>query len=382
MSAVEFSLRKSPESVSERNALGQTPLHLAAGWPPGIARLLEAGADIDAMDKFSRNPLLYACNSGCFETIHRLLVGGSALRSHLDQGHSRHVRLALEVALESCRAYRKEIIQIIIETLSERRKQLLDLVIGMLSPDRLLELQVAKGQMLDERASDVYDALLHISSAIPVALYSHSRELGTVCHIYQHDAKIADQLYDAGFRDIEGYNARDLTPLMFLDLHSLFAGLNLSEGEDSCLFSWLLSKGASLLTVQRNSRWCALHYIAARLAIYLIQSWDRDPYFLTSGRFERQCIDKIYRATKLYGTLALVTRNSDHCSCACSSTGCTMTISMLKAFSSRMRLHTRMKPIDSVKPRFYHIDLWCSLGDMDSTTKRETVTEIPTIHIL
>ena len=346
------------------------------GWPPGVARLLEAGADVDAMDKLSQNPLLYACSGSCFETVHRLLVRGSALRSHLNQGHSIHVRLALEVALKPCRWYRSEIIQVIIEALSDRRKQLLELAVGMLSADRLMELQVAKGQTLDERASDVYDALTGISSVIPIALYSHSRELGTVFHIYQHDAKIADQLYNAGFRDIEGYNALGLTPLMVLDLYSLFAGRTLSNGQESCIFSWLLSKGASLLTVQRNSHWCALHYIGARLGIEFAKSWDSDPYYLASGWFESQCIDEIYRVTNHYGTLPLVTQASDHCSCACSSAGCTITISMLKEFSSRIRRPMLGKPMGSVKPRFCLIDFWLPIVGMDFTLESETIAEI------
>ena len=346
------------------------------GWPPGVARLLEAGADVDSMDKFSQNPLLYACNGSCFETVHRLLVGGSALRSHLNQGHSRHVRLALEVALESGRWYRSETIQVIIEALSNRRKQLLELAVGMLSADRLMELQVAKGQTLDERASDVYDALTGISSVIPIALYSHSRELGTVFHIYQHDVKIAEQLYNAGFRDIEGYNALGLTPLMVLDLCSLFAGLTSCNEKESCIFSWLLSKGASLLTVQRNSHWCALHYIAARVGVGFAESWDRDPYYLTSGWFESLCIDEIYRAMSHHGILTLMTRTSDHCSCACSSAGCTITISMLKAFSQRIRRITLGKPIGSVEPRFCLLDVWLPIVGMDFTLEWETIAEI------
>lgn len=65
--AVDSALRNSPSSVWERNILGQTPLHLAAGWPLGVARLLEAGADINTLDNHPLTPLLYACSAQCFK---------------------------------------------------------------------------------------------------------------------------------------------------------------------------------------------------------------------------------------------------------------------------------------------------------------------------
>jgi len=81
--ALDSALRNSPSDIWERNILGQTPLYLAAGWPRGVARLLEAGADINAMDNHSLTPMLYACSAQCLNTVQQLFAEGSALRSHI-----------------------------------------------------------------------------------------------------------------------------------------------------------------------------------------------------------------------------------------------------------------------------------------------------------
>jgi len=243
--ALDSALRNSPSDVWERNILGQTPLYLAAGWPRGVARLLEAGADINAMDNHSLTPMLYACSAQCLNTVQQLLAEGSALRSHIDKGHSRSVCSALELALPGSRCY-IDIIGILIKASSARRKQLLELATEILPAERIKDLHITAGRTLDERASDVYDVLKHIGIAMPVALYSHSRELGTVFHMKTLVCRTADQLFDAGFRDIEGYNTRGLTTLMALHFANLFGS------PDPHLFFWFVSKGASLLTFQRR----------------------------------------------------------------------------------------------------------------------------------
>ncbi len=326
--ALDSALRNSPSDVWERNILGQTPLYLAAGWPRGVARLLEAGADINAMDNHSLTPMLYACSAQCLNTVQQLLAEGSALRSHIDKGHSRSVCSALELALPGSRCY-IDIIGILIKASSARRKQLLELATKILPAERIKDLHITAGRTLDERASDVYDALKHIGIAMPVALYSHSRELGTVFHMKTLVCRAADQLFDAGFRDIEGYNARGLTTLMALHFANLFGS------PDPHLFFWFVSKGASLLTFQRNRNWRALHYIAARFREICAYRWTTDADKV-SHRLTPH-INGISYAVTQSGNAALVARISDPCSCACSSTGCTISISVSNAYSSSIR---------------------------------------------
>ncbi len=366
--AVDSALRNSPSSVWERNILGQTPLHLAAGWPLGVARLLEAGADINTLDNHSLTPLLYACSAQCLNAIQQLLAEGSALRSHIDQGHSRSVCSALELALprSTCNI---NIIGVLIKAPSARRKQLLKLATEILPAERIKDSHITEGRTLDECASDVYDALKHIGIAMPVAIYSHSRELGTVFHMKTLVCRAADQLFDAGFRDIEGYNARGLTPLMALHFVNLFGSPH------PHLFFWFVSKGASLLTFQRNRNWHALHYIAAQFCEICAHRWttdaDKDSHRLTPH------INGISYTVTQSGNAALVARISDHFSCACSSAGFTISISVIKAYSSSIR---RFNPeyISTWLPgsRLEYVDFWLSLVQLEPTVVAEIIVEV------
>ena len=363
--AVESILRKSPSSLFERSILGQTPLHLAAAWPFGFARLLKAGADANALDNYSLIPLLYACRAGCLKSVTLLLATGSALRSHVDQGHSKSVCLALESQFTSwCSG---EIIEALIRALSSRRNRLLELATKTLSAERVRGLQARTDQTLDENTSDVYDALIDAGLSVPVALYSHSRELGTVFHMEHQLSPVAARLFDAGFRDVEGYNAQGLTPLMALSLRSLCG--------PSCgyprMLSWLTSKGASLLTKQRNHSWRALHFIAGRFGGY---SADLREGFCTRDSSLNGYMAEISHAIKHSGGIGLLKRIRDHCSCVCASSGCTMTISMLKAYLSAIG---SCSP-DGIyqQPRFLYVDLWLLLFIEETSSTATTISEI------
>ncbi len=373
--AVESALGQSSSSVSERNILGQTPLHMAVGWPEGVARLIKAGADVNTMDNHSLTPLLYTCSGNCLETVQQLLDAGSALRSHVDQGHSNSVRSALEIALETMldeNVYDGDMIEVRIDALGSRRKQVLDLAIAILPAERTIELHVVEGLTLDECTSDIYDALMEVSPAIPVALYSHSRELGTVFHMQNLVCGAADQLWDAGFRDIEGFNARGLTPLMTQYLYTSY------YISDSSLFEWFISKGASLMTAQRNQTWRALHFIAASFGNACAWRWSMNEWQLPD-RYLSHVVTEIFNAIKQSGGARLVARTSDYCSCACSTSGCTMTISMLKTFSCLFRKKiesSNIKVTGNAESRFEYVDLWIFLIAMEPSLVAEVVTDI------
>lgn len=367
--AVELAIRKFPDCISERNILGQTPLHLAVLWPYGVARLLEAGADVNAMDNHSLTPMLYASIWYYMEAVQQLLDAGSALRSHIHQGHSGSVRSALEFALTKG-AYRTDIIETLIEALSARRKRLLELATELLSVQTIVDLHISHGRLLDERTSDVYDALTAISPALPAALQSHPRELGTVYHMKELNPEVADRLFDTGFRDIEGYNARGLTPIMALEFEFLFKHPNLT------LFSWFVSKGASLLTLQRNEKWSALHFIAAQFGAICSCHWCNDASDPPSA-IQGRSINGISYAIKQCGGPAVVLRTSDHCSCACSTSGCTMIISALKAFSLYAKQSKPDEPcIWTADSYVMYVDFWMSLVAIEPILREEMIKDI------
>lgn len=320
------------------------------------------------MDNHSLTPLLYACSAKCLKTVQQLLAGGSAFRSHIDQGHSRSVRLALQFALTGA-ADCVDLVDVLIEGLSSRRKQLLELAIEILPAETMNNLHIAEDRTLDERTSDVYDALKHDGIVMPVALYSHSREVGTVFNMNRLTCEVADRLYDAGFRDIEGYNADGLTPLMALDFAYLFGDPH------PHLFFWFVSKGASLLTFHRNRNWRALHYVAAQFGALCASHWVNDVHQLSNGLAPH--INGIMYAVKQSGGATLVARQSDYCSCACSSTGCTMTVSDLKAFSLSIRRFTLGGTSTwTHESRLEYVDLWLSLLEVEPTSVADIIIEI------
>lgn len=62
-------MSKDPPSVNQRNAFGQTPLHLSVGWTEGVRLLLAAGATIDATDDLGDGPVFYAARLGLLEAV-------------------------------------------------------------------------------------------------------------------------------------------------------------------------------------------------------------------------------------------------------------------------------------------------------------------------
>ncbi|KAH7007456.1 hypothetical protein EDB80DRAFT_457730 [Ilyonectria destructans] len=84
----EAVLFDSPESVrkwtsrsnkDERNALGQTPLHLAISNPQYLRILIHAGYELDARDNYGITPLMYAAATDKEEAVMALVDAGSDL---------------------------------------------------------------------------------------------------------------------------------------------------------------------------------------------------------------------------------------------------------------------------------------------------------------
>ncbi|KAH8666272.1 hypothetical protein BGZ61DRAFT_538455 [Ilyonectria robusta] len=84
----EAVLFDSPESVrkwtsrsnkDERNAFGQTPLHLAIANPQYLRILIQAGYELDARDNYGITPLMYAAATNKEEAVMALVDAGSDL---------------------------------------------------------------------------------------------------------------------------------------------------------------------------------------------------------------------------------------------------------------------------------------------------------------
>ena len=73
-------LSAKPSSIHELNLGKQSPLHLACQWPRGIQLLLDAGAKslVHQTDFYSKLPITYSAEFGCFYAMQMLLNAGSA----------------------------------------------------------------------------------------------------------------------------------------------------------------------------------------------------------------------------------------------------------------------------------------------------------------
>ncbi|KAK7990081.1 tRNA (cytosine(34)-C(5))-methyltransferase [Apiospora arundinis] len=89
-------LRKSADLVSQRNFLGQTPLHLAAAEQESLVLpLLEAGHDVDAKDMHGITPLMYTAGLGRTEAAKELISYGADMFLTDDLRHRNFLGFAL-----------------------------------------------------------------------------------------------------------------------------------------------------------------------------------------------------------------------------------------------------------------------------------------------
>jgi ankyrin repeat protein len=78
-------------SVNDRNELGATPLHLAAGWNPNpavVTTLLQAGADINARNEGGETPLHIAPGNFNFDVFRTLLEAGADVNARDQIGNT------------------------------------------------------------------------------------------------------------------------------------------------------------------------------------------------------------------------------------------------------------------------------------------------------
>ena len=225
------------------------------------------------------------------------------------------------------------ILDAVLTALIDRRRRLLKLACELLPTESSERLLTNVNVVLDECTSNIIDVLNRATLAIPCALYSHSRSIGTVYHLESLTVEVANRFFDAGFREIDGYNDQGQTPLMMVDESWT------DTGEEGNFRLWLLSKGASWSKKQMGrhrclvhvERWSAVHFAAAKIGKYL-RSWD-----VTKGSAHWDFDSTGYgnEAAKVDESKSPFAVLSDQCSCACSSSGCTVYSMILREFAKR-----------------------------------------------
>ena len=327
-------LRAKPSSIHELNRRKLNPLHLACCWPRGIQLLLDAGANnlvhqIDICDRF---PISYSTTFPCVDAVQLFLDAGSAFSSPGWNGESEEVLGILGLNSIPC---------FLLRSLQERRRKLFELAKLTLPAEVWADLDVPTDRLLDGRAAEIQRVLIDAGIEIPKSI-SVSQRPGSVYHSYIVSAKQADQLWDAGFRDIDSSNERGHTPIMVnrdgpwfeYDQWLLDHGADL-HGEVSYVYYDEFREGHRVTGLTK------LHYIAHNLG------WSGKllvtPKVDSAPRVVNEPLIK-------FEGLLIQTGCLDDCHCACSSGGCAPFTNLLKAMNKRRGLY-EVTPKESSRSR-------------------------------
>ena len=210
-----------PSSIHELNRRKQTPLHLACCWPRGIQLLLDAGANylVHQADVCDWLPIAYSTEFECLDAVQLLLNAGSAPSS---QGW-------LEIFDSPFQGGR--IPSFILSALQERRRKLFKLAKHTLPAEVWADLDVPIDRLLDGRAAEIQRVLVDADIEIPKSISVPQRR-GTMYHGGDLSVQQADQLWDAGFRDIDSRDELGHTPIMDIGSRLEYAQWLLHHGAD------------------------------------------------------------------------------------------------------------------------------------------------------
>ncbi|KAJ5805276.1 hypothetical protein N7474_011163 [Penicillium riverlandense] len=301
--------------ASANDVIGKTTLlKLAIGWSKGVQILLVAGSDVDDCSHIS--PLTLAIRGGYYESAKILLQAGCPL-SLVDISQS-----------ESASGW-NETTSLLISELASRRRRLLKLAQAYLSQETLARIGVDNDSSVpDMTASRIYETLVAQDARIDSALQVSGPPRSVYHHLYLR-TRTLDELYEAGFDNVELLDPSGRTPLMVMDKWS---GLRRITQERA---RWLISKGADPFRQVPGTNATVLHlmgiYSAECLHPELVHS-----FLLNFQSFKSQnpleFLKFMFQASE-----------QDNCICACSPGRCT-------PFSAALR-HLLQHP-----PRYYQMN--------------------------
>jgi hypothetical protein len=308
---------RSPDSSNEVVGTRRTtPLQLSCLWPSGLSILLNAGAVVSTEDAYGLSSLAYACYSQCEESIQLLLDHDSGL------GCGRDPNSCLSYI---CQIDNSRLRHSFISALVDRRERLQKFAALVLPDEESSRFDLNSGHLLDVQAADVTNAILGLGISVePALLPSPILEQKTVYHTRNLNVSMADMLFEAGFRDVEGTTRDGLTPLLF---HTKFVAQRLTNRYIS-LIKWFISKGGDMYKEDPIRGGTALHHLGWIIGRNTFEAHDAHNYerpnrnqnvYLALGEEQQQTIVGF-----------LTDEYEDSCTCACSKSGCTAISSTTK----------------------------------------------------
>ena len=321
-------LSAKPSSIHELNLRKQSPLHLACHWPRGIQLLLDAGANslVHQSDVCSKLPITYSQEFGCLDAIKMFLNAGSAFSAAGWIQKRDNSNFSLPGAGDPIPAF-------FLSTLQERRRKLFEFAEQMLPAQVWADLEVPTDRLLDGRAAEIQRVLVDADIEIPKSISVPQRR-ATLYHSWIR-VNQANQLWDAGFRDIDYPDELGLTPIMAIQ-----------AGPIPEYAQWLLHHGADphreRIDIRDNNDdkrtsvagVTALHHIAYPLALHITDDYTLihlDEYIYLDEYFPPLRV--VDESSLTFEELLVGSDSHDDCNCACSSSGCTPFTALLKAIN-------------------------------------------------
>ena len=335
---------KDPQSVNQPNQWGQTPLHLAVGWPLGVNLLIKNGANADSLDNHGHTPLLYALDYGFAETVGLLMKAGCSLDATAFSLLERAITPCVErprTVWGDASVEREATLTMFINSLAERRRQVYRSLATAPIPEGINPCWAQNDRVLDEHASCAEGALKYYNIT-PSQVSLCLPNLRTVYHVRNMTAKIAEELWQAGFHDIDVLDGNSKTPLSkrrYSDLYFARFKLFLLDKEIE-LMSWLVEKGASIYSPMRwldshseprvdstvlHPERRALHHMAGNIGKIIVDLEDDTIWSQLEGCIPSlpDLLNSLSEGSTQFMATLFSNPSPDRCLCACSSGGCT-----------------------------------------------------------
>lgn len=256
-------------------------------WPTGLALLLHSGY------KPSRYTLRAACEADCEDSV-KMLINTQECTLGQDE---------LDVASLH---HRSAIVELVVQGLVDRRARLKALAMTHFPGEVCHELGIRSNTFLEFHAYRTYQALK--ASSINVSNVQEEREWSVYDSIGTN-LKLADRLWDAGFRDVDEIDDNGETCLMRLrrGVFQHHTPVDLIGKAN-----WLIGKGADINRKESNSS--ALHFLAHAVgeAIHAVKSTSE--FASELSRMSEDCKGLMRRI--------LFDNIRDSCCCPCSLNGC------------------------------------------------------------
>ena len=350
----------SPQEINDRDAGGWTALHLSVRWPIGVLILVEAGADVDCVRTLDGYSLLeVAIEIGSIELL-RILAEADcsflkesqpsqwyylARTDFRDRGVGSEREYSLNLLqpwgnfpehVNELNTTQTMMAQLLVGFIANRRQRLCDLALGKVPSSvatRFLPMRADGPYLIDEKASRLALELTSRGITIPPPL-NPGKRAETGYHAAWGRPEIADTLWNVGFRDVNGRNSCNMTPLEYCPFNNFWR-----------FIGWYLSKGFKLnLDVEQDRAWYGentedlgefrrgqpLDTWTIYLKIYSLGyrcGLDPVPLFADywiSSEDDRQIIQRVFMASP-----------TDGCKCACSISGCTTRTFFFKGLNDR-----------------------------------------------